>query len=65
MPLDEASEHFGSPFTAAAHPTDAPASSAHTPQMLGWTPTHAGLLDDLENGDCLPQPTGATADRWT
>lgn len=28
---------------------DQPASSAHTRQALGWTPTHPSLLDDLEN----------------
>jgi len=29
---------------------DQPASSALTQQRLGWRPTHAGLLDDLEAG---------------
>jgi nucleoside-diphosphate-sugar epimerase len=28
---------------------DQPASSAHTRDVLGWQPTHAGLLQDLEN----------------
>jgi len=28
---------------------DQPASSAHTRAALGWQPTHAGLLEDLEN----------------
>jgi hypothetical protein len=28
---------------------DQPASSAHTRGALGWRPTHAGLLQDLEN----------------
>ena len=28
---------------------DQPASSAHTRQTLGWTPTHPNLLADLEN----------------
>lgn len=28
---------------------DQPASSAHTRQALGWTPTHPSLLADLEN----------------
>jgi nucleoside-diphosphate-sugar epimerase len=29
---------------------DAKASSAITQQLLGWTPTHPGLIDDLEAG---------------
>jgi nucleoside-diphosphate-sugar epimerase len=28
---------------------DQPASSTHTREVLGWEPTHASLLDDLEN----------------
>jgi hypothetical protein len=29
---------------------DAPATSTATRQLLGWQPTHAGLLDDLDAG---------------
>jgi hypothetical protein len=29
--------------------TDQPASSRHTRQALGWTPTRPSLLADLEN----------------
>jgi nucleoside-diphosphate-sugar epimerase len=47
---DEAAERFG-PFMAAAFATDAPASSAHTRELLGWTPTHPTLLADLAHGD--------------
>jgi nucleoside-diphosphate-sugar epimerase len=30
--------------------TDMPASSAITQQLMGWTPTHPGLLEDIELG---------------
>ncbi|MQY18219.1 SDR family oxidoreductase [Nocardia macrotermitis] len=40
-------ENFG-PF-GPVFVTDQPASSAHTRETLGWTPTHPGLLADLEN----------------
>jgi hypothetical protein len=29
---------------------DAPASSARTQELLGWRPTHRGLIADLEQG---------------
>lgn len=35
---------FGPIFTM-----DQPATSTHTREALGWTPTHPGLLEDLEN----------------
>ena len=47
---DEAAERFG-PFISAAYATDAPASNAHTRELLGWTPTHPTLLADLAHGD--------------
>jgi hypothetical protein len=36
-----------------AFATDAPASSADTRELLGWTPTHPTLLEDLETGDYI------------
>lgn len=45
---EEAAEHFG--WLAGALATDAPASSTLTRELLGWQPTHPGLLDDLEQG---------------
>ena len=48
VPPERADEHFGwlGRFLAA----DIPASSALTQELLGWRPTHPGLLDDLEAG---------------
>ena len=47
----DAPEHFG--FLSHFLGLDSPASSAITQQKLGWQPntSHAGLLDDLENGE--------------
>ena len=30
--------------------TDMPASSAITQELLGWKPTHPGLIEDIEQG---------------
>ena len=48
---ENADEHFG--FLSGFLGLDSPASSAITRQKLGWHPdtSHAGLLDDLENGE--------------
>ena len=50
---DEAAGHFVSPFIARAYGTDAPVSSAFTRELLGWSPRHPSLLDDVANGDYL------------
>lgn len=47
----DAGGHFANPFMAKIFATDAPASSAHTQQLLGWTPNHWTLLEDFEHGD--------------
>ncbi len=56
VPAQDAGEHFGNPFMALVFGTDAPASSQHTQQLLGWTPDHRTLLDDLEQGDYFATP---------
>ena len=53
---DEAAEHFGNGFMAIAYGTDAPASSEWTRRTLGWEPAHAGLLDELRDGDYFDEP---------
>ncbi len=48
IPNDKAGDHFGWLRTVIG--ADIPASSAITQKLLGWKPTHPGLLDDLEHG---------------
>jgi nucleoside-diphosphate-sugar epimerase len=48
VPSDNSEEHFGP--LAGLIGTDSPVSSAHTRALLGWQPTHAGLIDDLDQG---------------
>jgi nucleoside-diphosphate-sugar epimerase len=45
---EDAAQHFAwlGPFLAP----DSPASSALTRELMGWHPTHVGLIDDLEQG---------------
>lgn len=45
---DQADGHFG--WLARFLAADLPASSALTRDLLGWQPTHPGLLDDLDRG---------------
>ena len=51
LTLEQAATHLGNPFLARCFATDAPASSALTQALLGWKPTHATLLEDMETGD--------------
>jgi nucleoside-diphosphate-sugar epimerase len=50
---EDAGDHFA--FLAGFIGVDSPASSAHTRDLLGWKPTHPGLLDDLEQGHYFQQ----------
>jgi nucleoside-diphosphate-sugar epimerase len=45
---DDAAEHFG--WMALLLAADSPASSALTRELLGWQPTHPGLIADLDEG---------------
>lgn len=48
IPAGQAAEHFG--WIGMFFGADAPASSAITRELLGWTPTHPGLLADIAAG---------------
>jgi hypothetical protein len=54
---DAAAGHFENPFLATVYGLDAPASGVYTRELLGWSPTHPTLLDDLAHGDYLAPPT--------
>ncbi len=51
--LDEGASHFVRPFMATAYGFDGPASSSYTQELLGRSPTHPTLFEDLEHGDYL------------
>jgi len=50
----DASEHFG--FLGGFLGADSPASSTLTRQLLGWEPTHLGLIADLDQGHYFHHP---------
>lgn len=52
--LEEAGEHFG--WLAGFVALDVRASSAPTRELLGWQPTHPGLIEDLEQGHYFREP---------
>jgi nucleoside-diphosphate-sugar epimerase len=45
---EAAGEHFG--WLAGFLAVDSPASSTLTRELVGWQPTHPGLIDDLDQG---------------
>jgi nucleoside-diphosphate-sugar epimerase len=55
---EDASEHFG--WLGAFLALDVQASSALTRALLGWQPTHPGLIDDLDQGHYFREPAGLT-----
>jgi nucleoside-diphosphate-sugar epimerase len=46
IPPQDAEAHFG--FLSLFISLDNPTSSARTRELLGWAPTHPGLIDDLD-----------------
>jgi nucleoside-diphosphate-sugar epimerase len=51
---ENAAEHFG--WLTGFLALDSPASSTLTRELLGWQPTHPGLIDDLERGHYFDSP---------
>jgi nucleoside-diphosphate-sugar epimerase len=51
---DDAAEHFT--WLAGFLALDSPAASARTRELLGWQPTHPGLIDDLDQGHYFSKP---------
>jgi nucleoside-diphosphate-sugar epimerase len=45
---EDAGEHFG--WLAGFLAADVPATSTLTRELVGWEPTHRGLIDDLDQG---------------
>ncbi len=52
---EDAPEHFA--WLAGFFAADSPASSALTRELLGWQPTHPGLIDDLDQGHYFHRPS--------
>jgi nucleoside-diphosphate-sugar epimerase len=52
---EDAGEHFG--WLAGFLAADRPASSTLTRELLGWQPTHPGLIDDLDKGHYFHTPS--------
>ncbi|TFB85257.1 SDR family oxidoreductase [Cryobacterium algoricola] len=48
IPPEDAAAHFG--WIGIFFGLDVPTSSARTQDLLGWTPTHAGLVADIQSG---------------
>ncbi|WP_328912241.1 MULTISPECIES: SDR family oxidoreductase [unclassified Streptomyces] len=55
VPPENAAEHFA--WLGALLAIDGPASSAATRELLGWHPTHPGLLEDLDKGHYFQSPS--------
>ncbi|GHF49653.1 nucleoside-diphosphate-sugar epimerase [Amycolatopsis bartoniae] len=66
LTLEQAAEHLGNPFLARFFSLDVPVSSEHTQALLGWSPRHPTLLEDLETGDYFTSEATERAERiWS
>jgi len=59
IPPEDAAEHFA--WLAGFLGVDSPASSALTRELMGWQPTHPGLIDDLDKGHYFGKPIRVTS----
>ena len=55
IPADQLEAHFG--FLATLITLDNPTSNLTTRRILGWEPTHPGLLADFDSGDYFTAPS--------
>jgi nucleoside-diphosphate-sugar epimerase len=55
IPDDRLDEHFG--FLAMLIGLDNPMSNLATRRILGWEPTHPGLIADFDDGDYFTSPS--------
>ena len=55
IPREEAGEHFA--WLGGFLGIDSPASSTLTRELLGWQPTHPGLIEDLDKGHYFDTPS--------
>jgi hypothetical protein len=55
IPAEQAAGQFG--FLAGFLGLDFPASSTLTRELLGWQPTHPGLIEDLDKGHYFETPS--------
>jgi nucleoside-diphosphate-sugar epimerase len=58
IPADRLQDHFG--FLAMVIALDNPTSSLMTRRILGWEPSHPGLIADFANGDYFSAPLPRT-----
>jgi nucleoside-diphosphate-sugar epimerase len=52
---EDAEAHFG--FLGRFVSLDNPTSSRRTQELLGWAPTHPGLIDDIDQGHYFHEPS--------
>ncbi|MDQ2956018.1 MAG: SDR family oxidoreductase [Actinomycetota bacterium] len=55
VPADQAADHFG--WLGRFFGTDCAASNELTRELLGWQPSHPGLIEDLEQGHYFQLPS--------